>query len=97
MDQPKRMNIARHSFSFYIVKERVIMEHNRESGNRGGHPGGNAPAGKDRQAAADGFEGMNYEQRREPYFTKRQQTRIHPDSDHFSGSSEYSIDGNPAI
>lgn len=68
------------------------MEHNRENGNRGGHPGGGSYNDSGRYNPEQGFEGMNYEQRREPYFNKRQQQNSHPATDDVSGSSEHKQD-----
>lgn len=68
------------------------MEQNRESGYRGGHPGGGSYNDSGRQRIENGFEGMNYEQRREPYFTKRQQQHTHYPSNDASGSCEHKQD-----
>jgi hypothetical protein len=72
------------------------MEHNRENGNRGGHPGGDVPCDGQKGNAALHFEGMNYEQRREPYFTKRQANR-NSDLKNASGTAEHDLDGRSPI
>ena len=64
------------------------MEQNRENGNRGGHPGGAGSNESRRQNSDQGFEGMNYEQRRVPYFNKRQQQNTHHPNNMASGGYE---------
>lgn len=48
------------------------MEQNRENESRGGHPGGSMNE-SGMQRAEQGFEGMNFEQHREPYKSRQQQ------------------------
>ncbi len=72
------------------------MEQNRESGNRGGQPGGEVPGDRQRGMPAHGFEGMNYEQRREPYYTKRQPSRQN-DHENPAGASENNRDDRSPI
>ena len=48
------------------------MDFSRDKNTRNGHPGENAPGERGRKVPLDGFEGMNFEQRREPYKSRRQ-------------------------
>lgn len=48
------------------------MNFDRDNEQRGGNPGEGRKGERHRQMPQNGFEGMNYEQRREPYKGARQ-------------------------
>jgi hypothetical protein len=48
------------------------MNFDRDNEQRGGHPGEGRTGERSRPMPQNGFEGMNYEQRREPYKGNRQ-------------------------
>ncbi len=63
------------------------MEQNRDNTNRGGQPGGSGNE-YGRNKAEQGFEGMNYEQRREPYKSDRQQKLANKNGQGRNGRSD---------
>lgn len=72
------------------------MEQNREKNNQNGHPGAGYANGARRQNAEQGFEGMNYEQRREPYVPAgRQPNNTRSQEDAAGGSQREQDDRSP--
>ena len=60
-----KLILNRHYF-FLSIRKNFIMDNLRRGENRKGQPHNNR-AGKNREQAPVGFEGMNYEQKRRPY------------------------------
>ena len=65
------------------------MENTRENEARGGRPGGNSAGDGGRQMPANGFEGMNYEQRREPYYSRQQRSASRQNDEQSESSDHY--------
>lgn len=68
------------------------MEQNRENNNRGGHPGSGSASETGRQRQESGFEGMNYEQRREPYFNRGSQSMGHSRNEDQGSNADHNQD-----